>query len=88
MTAAVRAGADSIEHVTLLDEEVVAEMLARGTYLVPTIHVTTSFDVEKVKDPELRPRRRPHRRRRPRASLPRRAAAGLTGDCSRCNAVS
>jgi len=34
--AAVRGGVDSIEHGSLLDEEVAKEMIARGTYLVPT----------------------------------------------------
>lgn len=34
---AVRAGVDSIEHGIFMTDECVAEMLARGTYLVPTI---------------------------------------------------
>ncbi|HEV7370387.1 amidohydrolase family protein [Arenibaculum sp.] len=34
---AVRAGVDSIEHGILLNEECIAEMLARGTVLVPTL---------------------------------------------------
>lgn len=35
--AAVRAGVDSIEHGTFLDDEAIALMKERGTYLVPTI---------------------------------------------------
>jgi imidazolonepropionase-like amidohydrolase len=35
--AAVRAGVDSIEHGTVLDEEGAALMAARGTWLVPTL---------------------------------------------------
>jgi imidazolonepropionase-like amidohydrolase len=34
---AVRAGADSIEHATDMDEETIAEMARRGTFYVPTI---------------------------------------------------
>ena len=34
---AVRAGADSIEHATDMDDETIAEMARRGTYYVPTI---------------------------------------------------
>jgi imidazolonepropionase-like amidohydrolase len=34
---AVRAGADSIEHATDLDEQTIAEMARRGTFYVPTI---------------------------------------------------
>lgn len=35
--AAVRAGVDTIEHGTLLDDETAAEMAQRGTWLVPTL---------------------------------------------------
>src|SRR5437763_16109928 len=35
--AAVRAGIDSIEHGTMLDEEGAAMMEQRGTWLVPTL---------------------------------------------------
>ncbi|HEY8131459.1 MAG TPA: amidohydrolase family protein, partial [Thermoanaerobaculia bacterium] len=35
--AAVRAGVDSIEHGTMLDEEAAAMMEQRGTWLVPTL---------------------------------------------------
>jgi imidazolonepropionase-like amidohydrolase len=34
---AVRAGADSIEHATDMDDETIAEMARRGTFYVPTI---------------------------------------------------
>ncbi|HMC21824.1 MAG TPA: amidohydrolase family protein [Thermoanaerobaculia bacterium] len=37
--AAVRAGVDSIEHGTMLDEEGAALMEQRGTWLVPTLYV-------------------------------------------------
>ena len=35
--AAVRAGVDSIEHGTMLDDEGAALMAKRGTWLVPTL---------------------------------------------------
>jgi imidazolonepropionase-like amidohydrolase len=38
--AAVRAGAASIEHGTLLDDEAIGLMKQRGTYLVPTLEVS------------------------------------------------
>jgi imidazolonepropionase-like amidohydrolase len=34
---AVRAGADSIEHATDMDEQTITEMAPRGTFYVPTI---------------------------------------------------
>ncbi|QAY79670.1 amidohydrolase family protein [Sphingosinicella sp. BN140058] len=37
VAASVRAGVDSIEHGTFLDEEIAREMAARGTWLVPTL---------------------------------------------------
>src|SRR5207244_2914079 len=37
ITAAVRAGVDSIEHGTMLDEETAQLMADRGTWLVPTL---------------------------------------------------
>lgn len=49
--AAVAGGADTIEHVTFLDDALIAEMLDRGTVLVPTIHVSTSYDLEKLPPP-------------------------------------
>jgi imidazolonepropionase-like amidohydrolase len=44
--AAVRAGVDSIEHGTILDEEGAALMESRGTWLVPTLY-TFQHGVEK-----------------------------------------
>ncbi len=38
ITAAVRAGVDSIEHGTMLDEEGAALMQQKGTWLVPTLY--------------------------------------------------
>lgn len=37
---AVEAGIDTVEHGYLLDDEVIAMMVERGTYLVPTLSVT------------------------------------------------
>ncbi len=37
MLRAVKAGVDSIEHGTFMDEEVIAEVKKRGTWLVPTL---------------------------------------------------
>jgi imidazolonepropionase-like amidohydrolase len=37
--AAIRAGVDSIEHGSMLNDEAIALMKARGTYLVPTIYL-------------------------------------------------
>jgi len=37
ITAAVRAGVDSIEHGTMLDDETAEQMARRGTWLVPTL---------------------------------------------------
>jgi imidazolonepropionase-like amidohydrolase len=48
---AVRAGVDSIEHGSLIDEEGIALMKARGTYLVPTIF-TWYYDTNLVDFPE------------------------------------
>lgn len=39
ISAAVRAGVDSIEHGTMLDDESAALMAQRGTWLVPTLEV-------------------------------------------------
>jgi imidazolonepropionase-like amidohydrolase len=43
--AAVRAGVDSIEHGTLLDEEGAALMEKKGTWLVPTLSVIQRYAV-------------------------------------------
>lgn len=37
--AAVKAGFDSIEHGTLIDEKTIALMVKKGTFLVPTVYV-------------------------------------------------
>ena len=50
MKRAVRAGVDSIEHGTLMDEETMRMMKARGTYLVPTISAGL-WVAEKAQDP-------------------------------------
>lgn len=44
--AAVLGGADTVEHVSHLDDALIAEMLERGTVLVATLHVSTSYDLE------------------------------------------
>lgn len=49
--AAVRAGVDSIEHGYHLDEECAGEMLAAGTWLVPTCALIEVF-ARGVRDPE------------------------------------
>jgi imidazolonepropionase-like amidohydrolase len=41
IAAAVRAGVRSIEHGYLVDDDAIAEMIARGTYLVPTLSTLT-----------------------------------------------
>ena len=49
---AVRAGVDSIEHGTLIDDEGIALMKARGTWLVPTLY-TSIWVMEHAKPPEV-----------------------------------
>jgi len=73
--AAVEAGADTIEHVTFLDDETIAEMLERGTVLIPTIYVSTHYDLDSL-PPKVRAR---FEREMPewRASLRRAIAAGV-----------
>jgi imidazolonepropionase-like amidohydrolase len=46
--AAVAAGADSIEHVSLMNDEIIDAMVKKGTYLVPTIYTIKTFDYEKM----------------------------------------
>ncbi len=43
--AAVRAGVASIEHGSMLDDEAIALMKQRGTYLVPTKYLTERIDM-------------------------------------------
>jgi imidazolonepropionase-like amidohydrolase len=42
--AAVRAGVTSIEHGSILDDEAIALMKGRGTYLVPTTYLADAID--------------------------------------------
>jgi imidazolonepropionase-like amidohydrolase len=49
---AVRAGARSIEHGTFLDDEAIAMMLERGTWLVPTLTAGDTTD-EMASDPRI-----------------------------------
>jgi len=50
MKRAVRAGVDSIEHGTLMDDEIMRLMKEQGTYLVPTISAGR-WVAEKAQDP-------------------------------------
>ena len=43
--AAVKAGVDSIEHGSMLDDEVIDAMRKHGTYLVPTSYLAESIDL-------------------------------------------
>ena len=49
---AVRAGVDSIEHGTELDDECIQLMKSRGTYLVPTVFLWSHFP-ENARPPEV-----------------------------------
>ena len=49
--AAVRAGVDSIEHGSELDDEVLDMMKARGTFLVPTDYLTEAMDMSILPPP-------------------------------------
>jgi imidazolonepropionase-like amidohydrolase len=51
--AAVRAGIDCIEHGFLLDDDAIALMVQRGTFLVPTTFLADGMDVSAAA-PELR----------------------------------
>ncbi len=46
--AAVRAGVASIEHGSMITDEIVAEMNRRGTYLVPTAYLRRRIDAERL----------------------------------------
>ena len=48
---ALRAGADSIEHGTVMDDEIVKLMKARGTYYVPTLSTVNGYLERLAKDP-------------------------------------
>ena len=49
--AAVRAGVDSIEHGSELDDEALALMKERGTFLVPTTYLADALDLERLPPP-------------------------------------
>jgi imidazolonepropionase-like amidohydrolase len=49
--AAVRAGFDSIEHGSMLTDEILGEMKQRGTYLVPTTYLAGAIDMEVLPPP-------------------------------------
>jgi len=49
--AAVRAGVDSIEHGSMLDDEAIALMKQHGTYLVPTDYLTEAMDMARLPPP-------------------------------------
>ena len=48
---AVRAGADSIEHGTVMDDEIIKLMKANGTYYVPTLSTVNGYLERLAKDP-------------------------------------
>lgn len=49
--AAIRAGVTSIEHGSLLDDEAIALMKAKGTYLVPTTYLVGAIDLNALPPP-------------------------------------
>jgi imidazolonepropionase-like amidohydrolase len=49
--AAVRAGVASIEHGSMIDDEAAELMRRRGTYLVPTAHLLTTFKFDSMPPP-------------------------------------
>lgn len=51
--AAIRAGVSSIEHGSILNDEAIALMKEKGTYLVPTVYLTTAMDLD-VLPPSIR----------------------------------
>ena len=48
---ALRAGADSIEHGTVMDDEIIRLMKAKGTYYVPTLSTVNGYLERLAKDP-------------------------------------
>ena len=46
--AAVKAGVASIEHGSILNEEIIAEMKKRGTYHVPTSYLVDALDLDNL----------------------------------------
>jgi imidazolonepropionase-like amidohydrolase len=51
IVAAVRAGVASIDHGSMLDDEAIALMRERGTYLVPTTHLAEAIDLAALPPP-------------------------------------
>jgi imidazolonepropionase-like amidohydrolase len=49
--AAVRAGVASIEHGSILTDEIMSEMIERGTYLVPTTYLADAIPLEALPAP-------------------------------------
>ncbi|MEM8488224.1 MAG: amidohydrolase family protein [Bacteroidota bacterium] len=49
--AAVKAGFASIEHASILNDEIIAEMKAHGTYLVPTTYLVGAIDLDNLPPP-------------------------------------
>lgn len=49
--AAVRAGVASIEHGSMLTNEIIQEMKQRGTYLVPTAYLAEGIDLDQLPPP-------------------------------------
>ncbi len=49
--AAVKAGIASIEHGSMLTDEIIVEMKSRGTYLVPTTYLVGAIDMENLPQP-------------------------------------
>jgi imidazolonepropionase-like amidohydrolase len=74
--AAIRAGVASIEHGSLIDDEAVAMMKERGTYLVPTTHLADVIDLDALPPPIrakaewIVPRAKENLRRAIRAGVP------------------
>jgi len=48
---ALRAGADSIEHGTVMDDEIIKTMKAKGTYYIPTLSTVNGYIERLAKDP-------------------------------------
>jgi imidazolonepropionase-like amidohydrolase len=95
--AAVRAGVASIEHGSQLTDESIAEMKARGTYLVPTAYLRRAVDYDhlpeklRAKATSIFPTPRPAWRARSRAACasptartPRSIPTATTRRSSRC----
>ena len=49
--AAVKAGVASIEHGSMLTDEIIAQMKKRGTYLVPTAYLLTAINLSALPPP-------------------------------------